>query len=209
MRDFSEHTLQEARDEGWPPGGRMAWDVGANTGMTLPVLTSLYDRVVAFEPAAESFRVLCTDWGQHRQAILVNKAVADIDGTVTLSARADPIASGQLVAPGMRWAWGPELERREVPSVTLDSLMDEYGTPDFVKVDTEGGELRVLRGASRLLAKQATCWTVEFHSLALHDACDAVLAAAGYAVETGRPVRFDEGSREWHDYGWLNARPCA
>lgn len=207
--DLSDTSAGDATAGGWPPGGAMAWDIGANVGMTLPLLTSLYGYVVAFEPAVESWNQLELSWGKHDKVRLVNKAVSWRDGTVQLAVRPDPMASGQLVAPGMQWDWGPEVALRDVPSVTLDTLMEEYGIPDFVKIDTEGGELKVLRGGPRLLAEQATCWMTEFHSLRLHNACEAVFTAAGYDVETGRPARFDEGSAEWHDYGWLKARPRA
>jgi FkbM family methyltransferase len=194
--------------EGWPPGGDMAWDIGANTGMTLPLLTSLYKRVIAFEPAQESFTQLSREWG-HRGVRLVSKAVADTDGTVTLSVRYAPIMSGQLVAPGMEWDWGPELRRRTVPSVTMDTLMTEYGFPDFVKIDTEGGELKVLQGGPGLLARMGTSWLTEFHSASNRDACETIFRDCGYDVTISRPARFAEGSDEWLAYGWIKAVPHA
>ncbi len=40
---------------------------------------------------------------------------------------------------------------RQVPAVTLDSLLDRSPAPAVVKIDTEGAELLCLQGAGRLL----------------------------------------------------------
>ncbi len=37
----------------------------------------------------------------------------------------------------------------EVPVTTFDSLVDQYGDPAFTKIDVEGFELEVLKGATR------------------------------------------------------------
>ena len=39
-----------------------------------------------------------------------------------------------------------------VPTSTLDEMADIFGVPNYLKIDVDGGELSVLRGASRLLA---------------------------------------------------------
>src|SRR5262249_60695009 len=40
----------------------------------------------------------------------------------------------------------------EVNVVTLDSLIDEFGVPDYIKIDVEGFDLEVLRGLSQPIA---------------------------------------------------------
>src|SRR2546430_13321248 len=52
-----------------------------------------------------------------------------------------------------------------VPTITLDSLADKLGVlPDLVKVDTEGAERLVLKGATRIAGEQMTTFLVEMHS---------------------------------------------
>jgi FkbM family methyltransferase len=44
------------------------------------------------------------------------------------------------------------LSTEEIPSAALDSLITDGETIDFLKIDVEGAELRVLRGADKLLS---------------------------------------------------------
>ena len=202
--DLSEISAEDARRLRWPPGGKLAFDVGANIGGNLDLLTSLYDRVIALEPCAESFSRI----GRRKNVTALLLAAGRRDGTVWLSVRRDPIISGQLVAPGMtNHDWGPELMRRQVPSVTLDSIAGEYGVPDFVKIDTEGFEREVLRGAPRLLGGRATTWMVEFHSPELLDWCARALADARYDVTVAKRTEAD-GS-QGADHGYVRAVPPA
>ena len=47
----------------------------------------------------------------------------------------------------------------KIPSITLDNLIEYYGTPDLIKVDVEGYEYTVLKG----LTKQAKDICFEYH----------------------------------------------
>lgn len=52
-----------------------------------------------------------------------------------------------------------------VPTITLDTLIDSIGwSPDFVKIDVEGAEAKVLQGSERLAASRKTWFMVEMHS---------------------------------------------
>jgi len=52
----------------------------------------------------------------------------------------------------------------------------------LVKVDVEGAELEVLRGATKLVARPDTMWIIETHAAHLEVECTALLEAAGYAT---------------------------
>jgi hypothetical protein len=64
--------------------------------------------------------------------------------------------------------------------VTLDDYANEFGTPSFVKIDVDGGELDVLRGAERLLLKNRPSLIVETHSHELERLCGGFLCDHGY-----------------------------
>lgn len=195
--------------------GRLAFDVGANMGQSVGRLLSRgFTEVWAFEPAVESFEILQRDYGGDSSVHCWNEALSDHDGTLTTAVRQAPILTGQLVAAEMPYhgegsgpalaAWGPETGRRDVPCTTLDAVADESGVPDFVKIDTEGHELQVLRGGPRLL-KAGTRLLIEFHTDVLHDSCAELLEQSGYDVETVRHPHYPPDSYMWSRHGWLKA----
>ncbi len=133
---------------------RLFIDVGANAGLfslagahACPTVS-----VVGFEPdrdmAARLRRNLARNGHLAERVRLVEKAVGDVDG----SARFLP--STHPENPGLGRLAGCSEDGRgyEVPVVRLDSFLEGGGRPDVVKIDVEGGELRVLRGMAGLFA---------------------------------------------------------
>jgi hypothetical protein len=57
-------------------------------------------------------------------------------------------------------------------STTIDTLIDDLDGPYFVKMDVEGAELSVLRGAQHLLQRRNSAWLLETHSEALEQDCE-------------------------------------
>jgi FkbM family methyltransferase len=199
--------------------GDLAFDVGANMGQTVERMLGQFAHVVALEPATESFGPCRARWAGDERVTCRCVAIADHDGELTVEVRQAPILSGQVSAAGMPYhgehldepgtaSWGPVIATRTVPCVTLDTLAAELGHPDAVKVDTEGHEVQVLKGATGLLAGRGCKWIVEFHTAANRDECAAILEAAGYAVLTLRAPHLQEGSYMHRNYGWLKAVPA-
>jgi FkbM family methyltransferase len=217
-RPYATADQDEVADRMWSRfSGVTGWDVGANDGQSVDRMLDLgFQHVVALEPAYESFGPLQLNWGGDERVTLLNVAAADHDGTTELSVRPFPIsASGQLVAthmpdePGLRFSqwWDSPIQNRAVPCVTLDSLAGQYGEPDLVKIDTEGGEELILRGAPGLLAKRTASWLIEFHSPKLRRAVIAMLD--GYQVDWMRNPHdvAHHDDPELDVNGWVQARP--
>jgi FkbM family methyltransferase len=85
--------------------------------------------------------------------------------------------------------------RIQVQVVSLDELLAQgkIEPPGVVKIDVEGAEVFVLRGAKRLLAQYQPRLFLEIHSRELAKECEAILTGAGYNVrvmETGRAPDF-------------------
>lgn len=135
--------------------GMTFFDVGANIGVyTLPAagLVGESGQVHAFEPAPAMFEHLGASvaLSRFRNVTLNAAAAGDQAGTVTLHLAEDPRHSGwHSLAPSEK-----RQRRVEVPCVTLDGYVRDRGIRrvDFLKVDVEGGELLVLRGARELLS---------------------------------------------------------
>jgi FkbM family methyltransferase len=180
-----------AREQWSGIAGTTGFDVGAHYGENIPALRGAgCSRVVAFEPEAQLFMALVKYWPG---VTCLQRAVSSRDGTMVL-----------LENDGMLGSLAGTVTR-EVPCVTLDTAAAEYGDPDVVAVDVEGGEAGVLAGASRLLALVKPSWLVEFHTAGLYGTVRRVLEGHGYDVVTIRHPDYPEGSGLWHGHGWVKA----
>ena len=129
-------------------------DVGAHIGMyavRAAVELRGRGRVLAFEPNPSARAQLAENLALNGcdNAIVVAAAVTAVAGLAELhvSASDDPSFSS---LEGGRFA---EREPLQVETMTLDDAIAEHGLrPAVVKIDVEGGELDVLRGAARTLA---------------------------------------------------------
>lgn len=187
--------------------GVCGWDVGSNVGQSLSEMTTRFEQVIAFEPAAECQPYLAP-W-RERGVTVLDIAVSDINGPLNLAALPDKIDTGQLVTPGTHgMEWDPEIPeavRRTVPARSIDSLVEEHPPPDFLKVDVEGHELRVLYGAEQTITDYMPDWLIEFHTPQLWEACVECLKAHGYQVSTIRHPHYAKDSPMWFQHGWLRA----
>ena len=186
--------------------GKVAWDIGANCGQTIPILRDNFERVIAFEPAVECWPYLNDFDGLTWFPI----AVSDADATVDLVALPDKIETGQLVTPGtVGMEWDPRDQRavvRRVTCRTVDSLTETVPAPDFLKIDVEGHEIRVLHGARKTLSIIRPDLLIEFHAPGLHDGVIDLLTAFGYDTETVRHPHYPPGSDMYSQHGWIRAR---
>tara|TARA_R110000824_G_scaffold1178_5_gene6349 strand:+ start:1277 stop:2110 length:834 start_codon:yes stop_codon:yes gene_type:complete len=81
-------------------------------------------------------------------------------------------------------------EIRQVPTITMDKLIEIYGTPDLIKIDVEGYEYEVLKGLSRKQKKICFEWGEEEADLLVSSLFR--LSQLGYE-EFGIIGHFEEG----------------
>ena len=131
------------------PGMRFV-DVGAHLGyeaILACVIVTPSGRVVSFEPQPSIARYTASNLRHFPHARLVEAAVADSTGELDFHqlSLTDSAFSG-VDTPGA----GGRIVR--VPATRLDdALLDDERPVDFLKVDVEGHELAVLRGATGVL----------------------------------------------------------
>jgi len=143
--------------------GDVVYDVGAHLGFFSLCAARLGARVFAFEISPANLPRLRRNVQLNELSItVVGAAVWSTDGGVGL-------AEG---ATDSEWAvTGPGTH----PSVTLDAFAREHGAPQLVKIDVEGAEGHVLRGAADVLASRPVI-VCEMHGA---DERDQVRAALG------------------------------
>jgi FkbM family methyltransferase len=139
--------------------GDLVFDVGAHLGDRSVAFAALGARVVALEPqpliARWLRRMVRRRGGIEVRAEAVGarhgvERLAISPRTPTVSTMSDAWRSSAGQAnPGFRSVrWARSIE---VPVVTLDELIAEYGVPSFCKIDVEGWEAEALSGLTRPL----------------------------------------------------------
>jgi len=130
-------------------------DVGANVGM----FASLPYTIYAFEPHPDAYRELREN---APDAVTYRLAVGETHKTAIL--RVPPSVSDSVVSTlGTPYREHDDWQEIEVEVVPLD----EFAFPriDLIKIDTEGNELNVLKGAEKLIARDHPELIVEYTSL--------------------------------------------
>jgi FkbM family methyltransferase len=132
-------------------------DAGANLGNRTRVFLELGARVVAVEPQPYCARILRAKFGRNPRFTLVESALGSAPGKAEMSVgEAHTIATlstdlRRRTTESGRWTGNEWTGALTVDVTTLDQLLSTYGMPAFCKIDVEGFELEVLRGASRAL----------------------------------------------------------
>lgn len=143
--------------------GDVVIDVGANIG-----IFSLYAAkkigsnglVIAIEPEPNTYRMLSMNTRNYPNIITYNKAIGDRERTLKLYL--------SLTNPGEHSLKNIENEDNYVfvEVIPLDRLVKELKLSklNFIKIDTEGYELEVLRGAKKTLTTFYPSIALEYHS---------------------------------------------
>jgi FkbM family methyltransferase len=189
-RVYDKQTIEIAR-RALSSGGNSI-DVGANCGSILRALVKLspYGLHWAFEPIPNLAAQL-----QKRfpSAKVEQIALADYSGTAQFRFLPDAAAYSSLLRrPEVEN--GQEVRELRVEVRTLDELIPADVNIDFVKVDVEGGEAAVFRGAAGLLRRQQPVVVFECAPAKLADCM---------------PIFEDAGLRLWLPADFISGTPRA
>jgi FkbM family methyltransferase len=136
----------------WLRPGMTVIDIGANLGAySLPIarLVGPEGQVFAYEPASETRRLLAISKAENSADNLHIVAAALSDGEreghLVLAASSEQNTLGGS-GPG---------ERVQITSLDAEDQTRDWGTIDFIKIDAEGEEERILAGAGAFFAKRS------------------------------------------------------
>jgi len=148
--------------------GMTVLDVGAHIGYIAMIMARLVGedgRCIAFEP-------LATNVQRIRHAITVNRipnlevvqiALGDKDGVIRFAVEPSGFMGHMLGPDGDREA---AVQCTDVSVRRLDSILEQLGVGrvGMIKLDVEGAEDAVIRGAERLIREHRPVWVVEVHT---------------------------------------------
>jgi len=134
--------------EGFVPPGGVILDVGANVGDTAIMFARRARQVYAFEPNPELFERFASVTEGYGNITLLPYAASDKRQTVPLH-----LSSADLTATSS--SLDRVTERSiDIECVTLDDWCVEQDVrPDFIKIDAEGHDVAVVKGAAAVIAR--------------------------------------------------------
>lgn len=176
--DVQEMLVQLSRP------GRLAFDIGANIGFfSLLLARASGGPVVAVEPLASNAERIRAHARLNAADVTVVEAVAARQNGAVDFELGPTGAMGHIAdIDGPRWNQPGPGVRVRIAAVTLDDLVKRYGAPALVKIDVEGAEAEVLRGAPGLMAAHPAI-VCEVHGPTQRDEVDALLRSNGYGVQ--------------------------
>jgi len=169
-------------------GDDVFWDVGANVGyFTLVAATALANRgqIVAFEPGKNAYARLVANLAvnPYRNIQTYPVAVTDREGEAVLHLLGDIADTSASLYPADQAQAGQEVCR----TVALDHFLQSEGLrpPDLIKLDAEGAELAVLKGAAGLINDSPPLWLMEMEEKNLRAAGASKAAVAHFLTGCG------------------------
>lgn len=137
----------------------VVWDIGANVGVFAFAAANRagpQGQVFAVEPdiwlANLIRRSINLSQNQDLSISLLPTAISDKNGIETLLIARRGRASNTLVKAGGNSQMGGIREKQLVTTITLDQLLEVSPPPNFIKIDVEGAEIFVLKGAAQTLS---------------------------------------------------------
>jgi FkbM family methyltransferase len=214
-------ALVESRIEQLPTSLRkslsLVVDIGANEGQWISAFMTFAEvgRLAAFEPNPEAFTLLQARLGQRPNTRLHNLALGDEHSTVDLNVmNSSPMSSLLLPTELIRREYTPATEVvRQVPVklVPLDDVITDDAPVDLMKIDVQGVEHSVLRGARKTLRRtRAVLIETNFTSHYLGDGSFGTLFShltteLGFEFwDVSPPYRSKAGQALWSDAVFLN-----
>jgi len=140
----------------------LIFDIGANGGKTVSEFILVADKVVCFEPNPTLANSLRSRFANN-SVIVDERGVSNKNGTQTfkisnadtISTLSDDWINNSRFTGGYNWD-----NHIQIETTTLNSIIDEYGIPDYIKIDVEGHEYELLTSFTKFLPD--TLFSFEF-----------------------------------------------
>lgn len=167
---FSDDMHEKAEIENLPKileGVKVFVDVGGSLGQYTYFAGKILKNanLYCFEPDSFKFKKLselAKLWKKNSKNNyhVINKAVSDNNGKIMFYTPSDHSSSGAFFPLKNLENSTDEWKENEVECIALDSFFNDIDI-DFIKIDVEGAEYRVLTGAKKILENGKACVLME------------------------------------------------
>ena len=178
-RSFDDDLIQLANDH--VDANSVVWDVGSNCGV-FAFSAAKAKQVVAVEADPFLSHILQESIAINGLPVsLVSAAAWSSRGVAEFTIARRGRASNHLASVAGRSQSGGERARIMVPTLALDDMLETFMAPTFIKIDVEGAETEVLRGASKVLRECQPTVYLEIGEESF-EGCSLLLKEAGYEM---------------------------
>jgi len=159
----------------------LVFDIGANIGSWSLSNVNNYDKIIAIEASPITFQKLLNNV-KHDNIVPLNYAVCNNNGNDIIFYQA---SNDVLSTINKNWLTNPESRFFNHPfmqitckTITIDSLIKEFGIPDFIKIDVEGGEFDCISSLTQKVNNICFEWASETNDITFN--CLDYLNNLGY-----------------------------
>ena len=160
--------------------GSVVYDLGGNVGFYTLLSSELVGPtgcVIVFEPVPRNLHYLKEHLriNHIKNVIIIEAAVSDEEGLLCFDEGPNP-SMGKIAEKGAL----------QVTAVVLDTLyrQQQIPAPNYMKIDIEGAELSVLKGAKTILEITHPIIFLATHRNDVHRDCIQLLQSFGYKIHT-------------------------
>ena len=157
-----------------------AIDVGAHCGYWSQRLSKKFKKVIAIEPVEEHYKCLERNIEKSNNVELVYAAASDFVGTINMEVAGDNSGKSRIITNSA------STDGQTAKTIKIDDLNVE--DVDFIKIDVEGHEEKVLLGCVETLKRWKPLLLVEIYEG--YDTIEDILKPLGYRMIASNKYNF-------------------
>lgn len=131
----------------------LAFDIGSNIGKTVDILRQNFKKVISFEPNPRLVNLLKQNY-ENKNVVVDGRAISfqngiqefKISNADTISTLSKDWVENSRFSESYNWNTSIMVE-----TLTLEKAIEEYGVPEYIKIDTEGYEYEILTNFNQFL----------------------------------------------------------
>jgi FkbM family methyltransferase len=145
------------------------FDIGANIGNWSLKNISLCDKIITIEAVPETFKTLENNVKHNLNIIPLNYAVCEslTNEIIFYKAKSNTLSTINLdwLTKSTSRFCGEKYEKITCKTIKIDKLIELYGIPDLIKIDTEGGEFECIKSLTQKVNNLCFEWASETNDI--------------------------------------------
>ncbi|WP_028521866.1 FkbM family methyltransferase [Runella limosa] len=159
---YYESDLQNKISE-YISQGDLVFDIGANIGQYALLFSHFVGetgKVISLEPDCDNFAILSLNKYKNNctNLILINQGLDSVEQEKTLYK--DKLTGGRKSSFIEEFS-SKNSEKQKISTITFSTLIEQFGTPNFVKMDIEGYEGKIISQLSDQIITKPITWFIE------------------------------------------------